>query len=341
MATQILGKVGMVLKGEYNNATNYQKLDVVIYNGQSYVAKENTTGNLPTNTTYWQLLAEKGYTPIKGTDYFTEQDIQDMENDVKEAVEDEIPDVSNFITKDVNNLTYYKKTTEINDDLALKQNKTDNSLQTTNKTIPSAINEVNSIAKGANQALSYINYDTMVTAFNVLENNVYNAGQNIMIVTLEVPDLWISGIEQTKTTYNFTTDEAFVNELKTNGYVKVGYYKISVLETQKVDLKDYAKTEDIPTTLAELTDDSTHRLVTDTEKTTWDSKGTYSKPSGGIPKSDLSNSVQSSLGKADSALQEHQDISGKMDKTDIVLISQEDYDALEIKNKIYFVPEEE
>ena len=32
-------------------------------------------------------------------------------------------------------------------------------------------------------------------------------------------------------------------------------------------------------------------------------KGTYSKPSGGIPKSDLSSAVQTSLGKADTALQ--------------------------------------
>ncbi len=42
--------------------------------------------------------------------------------------------------------------------------------------------------------------------------------------------------------------------------------------------------------------------------------GTYSKPSGGIPKTDLENSVQTSLGKADTALQSHQDISGKQDK---------------------------
>lgn len=41
----------------------------------------------------------------------------------------------------------------------------------------------------------------------------------------------------------------------------------------------------------------------------------YQKPSGGIPKSDLASSVQTSLGKADSALQSHQDISGKLDKS--------------------------
>lgn len=41
--------------------------------------------------------------------------------------------------------------------------------------------------------------------------------------------------------------------------------------------------------------------------------GKYAKPSGGIPKSDLASAVQTSLGKADTALQKHQNISGKED----------------------------
>ena len=289
MAVQILGKVGVVPKGEYNNATSYQRLDIVTYNGQSYISKANTTGNLPTDTTYWQLLAQKGsdgqdgedgYTPVKGTDYYTTAEKTEMEADVKQAVENDIA-----VT------------------LSNKQNKTDNSLQTINKSIVSAINEVNNVAKGANQSLSYSNYSAMITAFNALANNVYNVGQNIMIVTLEVPDLWVSAIESTSSSYTYTTDEAFTTALKTNGFVQVGYYKLSALETQKVDLSDYAKTTDIPTALSQLTEDTTHRLVTDTEKTTWNGKGTYSKPSGGIPSTDMTTAVQTSLGKADSALQ--------------------------------------
>lgn len=53
-------------------------------------------------------------------------------------------------------------------------------------------------------------------------------------------------------------------------------------------------------------------------QTALDGKGTYSKPSGGIPKSDLASAVQTSLGKADTALQSHQDISGKQDKSTAV-----------------------
>lgn len=113
---QILGKVGVVPKGEYNGATRYTKLDIVKYNGQSYMALAETIGNLPTNTEYWQLLIEK---PVKGTDYYTAQEQAEMVQDVitgitptlnQKADKSEIPDVSDFITKDVNNLTnYYDK----------------------------------------------------------------------------------------------------------------------------------------------------------------------------------------------------------------------------------------
>lgn len=43
--------------------------------------------------------------------------------------------------------------------------------------------------------------------------------------------------------------------------------------------------------------------------------GTYSKPSGGIPKTDLADDVQTSLGKADTALQQHQSLSGYATET--------------------------
>lgn len=56
--------------------------------------------------------------------------------------------------------------------------------------------------------------------------------------------------------------------------------------------------------------------VTEQTITDWGftkNEGDYVKPSTGIPKSDLSSGVQASLDKADTALQQHQDISGKQD----------------------------
>ena len=52
-----------------------------------------------------------------------------------------------------------------------------------------------------------------------------------------------------------------------------------------------------------LSDSSTNPVQNKVVKKALDGKGTYSKPSGGIPKSDLAAAVQDSLGKADKALQ--------------------------------------
>lgn len=69
---------------------------------------------------------------------------------------------------------------------------------------------------------------------------------------------------------------------------------------------------------SDLVDDTnnTNKFVTTGEKQGWNAK--YNKPSGGIPKTDLADEVQTSLGKADTALQQHQDISGKEDKSNKV-----------------------
>ena len=56
--------------------------------------------------------------------------------------------------------------------------------------------------------------------------------------------------------------------------------------------------------------------MTTDNKAAWNAK--YDKPSGGIPSTDMTEAVQTSLGKADSALQAS-DIAGKADKdTDAV-----------------------
>ena len=64
--TQDLGKVAYLSKGAYSSSTQYEKNDVVTYQGSSYVSLQATKGNAPTNTTYWQLLASKGDTGATG-----------------------------------------------------------------------------------------------------------------------------------------------------------------------------------------------------------------------------------------------------------------------------------
>jgi len=51
---------GIVWRGAYNPATAYVPNDAVYYNGSSYVCILASTGNLPTNVTYWNTLAIAG-----------------------------------------------------------------------------------------------------------------------------------------------------------------------------------------------------------------------------------------------------------------------------------------
>lgn len=62
-----IGRVRISMRGAWSNATTYIALDAVSYNGSSYVAVQDVpTGTVPTNTTYWMLIAAKGDQGIQG-----------------------------------------------------------------------------------------------------------------------------------------------------------------------------------------------------------------------------------------------------------------------------------
>jgi len=250
MATQILGKVGVVPKGNYNGATTYDKLDIVTYNGQSYMALSTTTGNLPTNTTYWQLLIEK---PIKGTDYYTAQEKTEMEQEVITAVEAYIPDVSNFITKDVNDLTYYTLKTATGSLIDLEIN-------SSTYVVTLSLKDVNG---------NVISTDSIdLPLETVVVGGSYDSTNQKIVLTLQ----------------NGNTVDIPVGAL------------VSGLQSEITSSNKLA---------SDLVDDtnSGNKFVTTSEKQTWNGKGTYSKPSGGIPSTDMTIAVQTSLGKADTSLQ--------------------------------------
>ena len=60
MATINIGNLAFTHKGDYASGTAYVKNDVVYYstNGNAYIAKQATTGNAPTNATYWNQFAQ-------------------------------------------------------------------------------------------------------------------------------------------------------------------------------------------------------------------------------------------------------------------------------------------
>lgn len=54
--TQVLGTVAMEPKGEWDSETYYEKLNVVQYNDSSYMATEGVVGEIPSESTKWQLI---------------------------------------------------------------------------------------------------------------------------------------------------------------------------------------------------------------------------------------------------------------------------------------------
>jgi hypothetical protein len=65
MATVNLGSIKFKWKGTYAGGTAYTIDDVVSYNGSSYICILASTGNLPTNATYFEQMSQAG---TNGTD---------------------------------------------------------------------------------------------------------------------------------------------------------------------------------------------------------------------------------------------------------------------------------
>ena len=59
--TKNLGRVSIVPKGEWSNNSTYTRLDLVTYNGSSYIARKNVPINIELNNNeYWMPIANKG-----------------------------------------------------------------------------------------------------------------------------------------------------------------------------------------------------------------------------------------------------------------------------------------
>jgi hypothetical protein len=161
-----------------------------------------------------------------------------------------------------------------------------------------------------------------------LKGDTGEPGQIEFIVVSELPQ---TGIEGTIYLVPLTTPDMQENNYAEYIWVNNSWELLGKIGVH-VDLTNYYTKQETNTLLSgkqstidnsnklssDLVDDTnkTNKFVTDAEKTTWNNK--YTKASTGIPKTDLDSSVQTSLGKADTAIQQHQDISGKEDKSNKV-----------------------
>lgn len=148
---------------------------------------------------------------------------------------------------------------------------------------------------------------------NTDKNTLYWTGLDGVEITVNIPSGAVEvDTELSETSTNPVENQAITKELaqkadksaiptvgdgvlslQRNGK-SVGTFSANAEENASIDIP-------VPEKVSELENDAGY--------------GTYTKPTTGIPKSDLASGVQVSLGKADTALQKHQDISGKVDNT--------------------------
>ena len=212
----------------------------------------------------------------------------------------DIPDVSNFITKDVDDLTYYTKSTDMQNAIDSAVNIEKTARENADVNLQNQIDAITVSSDVVDVVSTYqdlVDYDTQ----HIKANDIIKVMQDSIHDNAISYYRWV-----------------IVNHV--GSWVYVGsegpYYTKSETDTLL-----NAKQNTITTTnklQSDLIDDtnSGNKFVTTSEKQIWNNK--YDKPNSGIPKTDLASTVQTSLNKADTAIQEHQDISGKEDKTNKV-----------------------
>jgi hypothetical protein len=155
----------------------------------------------------------------------------------------------------------------------------------------------------------------------------------------------MSNIDTFKITRNNSSTTYHVIADTTNFVTKSGLAQDTGSSTTN-SMSQKAITDALPTTLAELSDDSTHRVVTDTEKSTWDGKSDFSgsyndltdkptipsevtettvtnwgftKNTGTITGITMNGASKGTSGVVDlgTVITEHQDISGKLDTSKV------------------------
>jgi hypothetical protein len=132
--------------------------------------------------------------------------------------------------------------------------------------------ETTSLAKAAQSGRVFENYSDLTDYFNNLsnfkmENNQledyndkswYNIGNNFFIRTLEVPDMWVSNIDEEGQYYDYTNDSEVVKALLSPDGLTVGYVTFSALENAKVNLDGYVLKNQLNLLIEKNSDNSIH-----------------------------------------------------------------------------------
>lgn len=197
-----LGKVAITPQKDYKENAIYEWLDVVTYDGASYlcISENGCTGIVPTNTTYWQLLADKGRFTEEDKEIFKQAVVEDSKTEINEhtenkkteleskktTLENEMSDTKDILVQEIVNSqndfdnNVIEKTNAFNDNATEKTNifnqNVTNKTENFNQTVEEQINDYNDLATQKETELNTIAeaVTDMATSMNFVQFYVDN-----------------------------------------------------------------------------------------------------------------------------------------------------------------------
>lgn len=208
-----LGKVIIQVKGTYNATTVYTYLDMVYYQGSSYIAKQTTTGHTPSpvSNPYWQIVALKGELSPTLTQEQTQAIISQITSSANWVEDSQYTHTdNNYTTTDkeaVANIGNGTITVTQNNNPVgtFSTNSKDNT--TINITVPTKVEELSGAERFNTTPILTVMEDDKVILEDVERNRIYYYPNPVNMVSINVP------VEEPKEAYNrpltiidFTTD---------------------------------------------------------------------------------------------------------------------------------------
>ena len=160
-----IGKVAITPQKDYKENATYEWLDVVTYDGASYmcISEDGCTGIIPTNTEYWQLLADKGRFTEEDKETFKQAVVEESKTTINEHTETKKTELDNYTTEQKTSLKNELDTYEEEKETELNTHKATLETEMTN-TKDSLVEEIETAKNGFDE-----NVTAKITEFN---NNV-------------------------------------------------------------------------------------------------------------------------------------------------------------------------
>lgn len=261
-----------------------------------YTAEE--VGALPEDTTLAELPTDASHRTVTDTEKATWNAKSDFSGDYRDLTHQ--PDLSQFVTRTVNNLLYYYRKGEVYNREEITQ-----LLSTITTGVWQVVPELPVASEATYGMKIYLVPSSQPQSGNVKDEyitvkngNVYSWEQ-IGSTAIDLSD-YVTDEDLQDALEDYVSSEAFQQALAGKQDTLVSGTNIKTVNGENILGSGNIVAGD-PNAVK-----YTEQTLTDAQKAqarTNIGAGTYSKPSGGIPEADLASAVQTSLGKADTAYQ--------------------------------------